>query len=330
MTSPFDSQPLHDAVVEAHARLRPFIRETPLEESPALGLEKKSGSSGSTVFLKLENLQHTGSFKARGALNRLLCLTQQERGQGVVTASSGNHGAGVAWASAQLGIEATVFVPEQASSAKVSLIERYGATVHRVGIDGLDTELHARDVAASRGATYVSPYNDAAVMAGQGTVAVELATQASSLDALYVAVGGGGLIGGIAAYLAHALPSTRIIGALPEHSPVMERSIRAGHVIEMESLPTLSDGTAGGIESDSVTFPVCEALVDEWMLVTEQEIAQALRRCIDAHHMLIEGSAGVALAAYERNRARHVGERVGIVLCGANISVDRLRQVLET
>ncbi|MEO7966325.1 MAG: pyridoxal-phosphate dependent enzyme, partial [Gemmatimonadaceae bacterium] len=146
MTSPFDSQPLHDAVVEAYARLRPFIRETPLEESPALGLEKKSGSSGSTVFLKLENLQHTGSFKARGALNRLLCLTQQERGQGVVTASSGNHGAGVAWASAQLGIEATVFVPEQASSAKVSLIERYGATVHRVGIDGLDTELHARDV----------------------------------------------------------------------------------------------------------------------------------------------------------------------------------------
>lgn len=330
---PVDLQALHDAVLAARERLRPYIRETPLEEVPASArLTGSPAGSSAEVLLKLENLQHTCSFKARGALHRLLCLTTDERRGGVVAASSGNHGAGVAWAASRLGIRAAVYVPEQASPTKIAMIERYGADVHRVGTDGLDTELHARAVAEERGATYVSPYNDLAVMAGQGTIGVELAEQAGAergLDAVYVAVGGGGLIGGIAAYLARALPAARIIGALPENSPVMERSVRAGTIVDMPSLPTLSDGTAGGIEPGAVTFPVCQALVKEWVLVSEAEIAAAMRRFMEEHHMLVEGAAGVALAAFERERARHAGERVAIVVCGANIALDRLRAVLR-
>lgn len=336
---PFDLEALHDAVLAARERLRPHIRETPLERvAQPSRLAGSRPASAAEVLLKLENLQHTGSFKARGALHRLLCLTADERRAGVVAASSGNHGAGVAWAASRLGIRATVYVPEQASRTKIAMIERYGAAVHRVGTDGLDTELHARAVAGTSGATYVSPYNDLAVMAGQGTIGVELAEQAGAeagvgvrrgIDAVYVAVGGGGLIGGIAAYLAHAMPSARIIGALPENSPVMERSVRAGAIVEMESLPTLSDGTAGGIEPGAVTFPVCRALVSEWVLVSEGEIAAAMRRFMEEHHMLIEGAAGVALAAFERARARHEGERVAIVVCGANVALDRLRAVLR-
>jgi threonine dehydratase len=330
MMIPGESPALYDDILAAHDRLRPYIRETPCDKSIALGWSDLDPGARTEVFLKLENLQHTGSFKARGALNRILCLTPAERARGVVTASSGNHGAGVAWASAQLGVAATVFVPQQAAATKVAMIERHGATVHRVGTDGLDTEQHARRIAEQQGRIYVSPYNDAAVMAGQGTVGVELASQLENVGAVYVAVGGGGLIGGIAAYLSRAIPSARIIGAQPENSAVMAHSIGAGRVVEMPSLPTLSDGTAGGIESDTVTFPVCQSLVDDWVLVSEGEIADAMRRFIDAHHLLIEGSAGVAVAAFEKNRARHVGERVAIVVCGGNISLDRLRDVIDT
>lgn len=326
MIASFDHLALYNEVVAAHERLQAYVRVTPCEESPVLCAT--ADDAAGRVFIKLENVQHTGSFKARGALNRVLCLTPEERKRGVVTASSGNHGAGVAWASAQLGVDVTVFVPTHAAATKVAMIERYGARVERVGIDGLDTEEHARRIANSTGSIYISPYNDPLVMAGQGTVGVELATQARTLDAVYVAVGGGGLIGGIAAYLSRAMPGVRIIGALPENSPVMERSVRAGHVIQMESLPTLSDGTAGGIEAESVTFPVCQSLVHDWVVVSETAIARAMCAFIDAHHLLIEGSAGVALAAFAQRRASHVGERVAIVVCGGNISLDRLRDAM--
>jgi threonine dehydratase len=314
---------LSEQVLAAHERLRPFIRITPFDESLAtrerLGVE---------TWLKLENLQHTGSFKARGALNKVLCLTPDERQRGVVSASSGNHGAGLAWACRTLGVRAHLFVPEGASATKVTMIRRYGAEVSFFGNDGLDTEQHARRVALDEGVVYVSPYNDIDVMAGQGTTGVEMAAQGPPLDAVYVAVGGGGLIGGIAAHLSEAMPSARIIGALPANSPVMAESVRAGHIVERESFPTLSDGTAGGIEPDALTFPVCQALVSEWVTVSEDEIASAMRTFIDEHHMLLEGSAGVALAAFTRNASRHAGQRVAVVICGANISRATLASVL--
>lgn len=341
-TQPVDPTSLPAAIEAARERVRAHVRATPFEPSLALGRRL-----GATVWLKGEHLQHTGSFKARGALHKVLCLTPAARRAGIVTASSGNHGAGVAWACAQAGASAVVYVPEQASPAKVAMIERFGALVRRFGVDGLDTEEHARDVAEREGRTYISPYNDLEVVCGQGTIGVEIveqlhavgngATRAAPpvLDAIVVAVGGGGLIAGVAAYLKHAMPAVRVIGALPANSPVMAESVAAGRIVERESLPTLSDGTAGGIEQGSVTFPLCQALVDEWMLVPEDAIADSMRRFIEDHHQLIEGSAAVAVAAAERYAAAHPRDggrpdpSIGIVLCGSNISNARLVEVLR-
>ncbi|MGH7712451.1 MAG: threonine/serine dehydratase [Gemmatimonadaceae bacterium] len=314
---------LAQAILAARERLAQYIRVTPNEPSPAF-----SERLNVDVWLKREHLQHTGSFKARGALHKLLCLTRDERRAGVVTASSGNHGAGVAWASRTLGVSALVFVPEGASTAKVDMIRRYGAIVEVHGTDGLDTEVFARQDAAKRGRTYVSPYNDADVIAGQGTVGVEIVEQLTSVDAVLVAVGGGGLIGGVAAYVKSRLPNVRVIGALPERSPVMALSVRAGRIVEFNSEPTLSDGTAGGVEADSITFELCRALVDDWVLVSENEIAAAMREFIALEHQLIEGAAAVALAALGRKAAEFRGRRVAVVLCGGNVSLETLQKVL--
>lgn len=310
-------------VVEAAGRVYPHVRETPLLDSLVL-----SRATGATVLLKLETLQRTGSFKLRGAVNKLLSLTEAERRAGVVAASSGNHGAAVAHAAQALGIPAIVYVPAGASPVKVAAMERSGAAVRVFGTDGLDTELEARAFASSSGRAYVSPYNDLEVVAGQGTIAVELRHQTARIDAVIASVGGGGLIAGIAADLKAWAPGVRVIGALPANSPVMAASIRAGHVVEMETKPTLSDGTAGGIESGAVTFPLCQALVDDWIEIPEDAIAGAMRHCLEVEHLLVEGSAGVAVAALERAATSLRGQTVVVVLCGANISAARLRDVL--
>lgn len=328
MTAAIDFESLPGAILAARERLRGHVRETYFDPSLALGKRLRG-----EVRLKSEHLQHTGSFKARGALHKVLCLTPEARARGVVAASSGNHGAGLAWGCRLTGTPAVIYVPEQASPTKVAMIRRYGAEVRFFGVDGLDTEEHARAVAEREELTYVSPYNDLEVMCGQGTIGVEMAEQAGGLDAVIVAVGGGGLIGGIAAYLKHIMPQVRVVGALPANSPVMAESVAAGRIVVRESFPTLSDGTAGGIEEGAITFPVCQALVDEWVLVDEDDIASAMRRFIEEHHQLVEGSAGVALAALERRAATGGtrgldGERVGVVVCGANISNARLVEVL--
>lgn len=312
---------LRAEVQAARARIRSHVRETPVERSRAL--EERDHR----VYLKLENLQHTGSFKLRGAFNKLLSLTPEQRGRGVVAASSGNHGAAVAWAADALGIRAEVFVPEHASATKVAAIRRLGATVTMFGTDGLDTEIEARAVAATRGCAYVSPYNDLAVVAGQGTLGSELQLQLPALDTIFVAVGGGGLIAGVAAELKGKWPDVRVVGCLPESSPVMARSVAASAIVEMPSLPTLSDGTAGGIEAGSITFPLCQALVDEWVTVSEAEIADGMRHCLTVEHMLVEGAAGVAVAGFRRYAAS-LGGVSAIVLCGANVTRDVLRTVL--
>ncbi len=312
---------LRNQIEAADSRIRPYVRETPVERSRALDTRTCK------VYLKLENIQHTGSFKLRGAFNRLLRLSDDERARGVVAASSGNHGAAVAWAAESLGISAEVFVPDHAAKPKVDAIRRLGATVTFFGTDGLDTELEAREVAQSRGCTYVSPYNDADVLAGQGTLGSELRRQLPRLDTVYVAVGGGGLIGGMAIDLKSFLPDVRLVGCLPEHSPVMAKSVAAGAIVEMPSLPTLSDGTAGGIEAGSLTFPICQRLVDDWVTVSEEEIAAAMRHCLTVEHTLVEGAAGVAVAAFWRQAPQCHGV-AAIVLCGANVSGETLRRVL--
>jgi threonine dehydratase len=309
-------------IVDAEARIRPHVRETPVVHSPAL-----SEAAGAEVWLKCENLQVTGSFKVRGATNRMLALSDDERRRGVVAASSGNHGVAVAHAAATLGIPVTVYVPEFVSPAKAAAMKRLRANVVTFGTDGLDTEIEARRVAGAERRTYISPYNDLAVVAGQGTVGVELRRQLDGISTVIVAVGGGGLIGGIAACLKHFDSRIRIVGAQPANSRVMIESVRNGRVVETPSLPTLSDGTAGGIELDTITFQLNRDLVDEWIEIPEDEIARAMRHAIEVEHMLIEGAAGVAVAAVSRAR-RPLSGKVAVVLCGANVSAARLREVL--
>lgn len=311
-----------DQIAAAEERIRPHVRETPLVHSPAL-----SEAAGADVWLKCENLQVTGSFKVRGATNRLLTLPAEVRGRGVIAASSGNHGVGVAHAGNSLGIPVTVYVPEFVSPAKMAAMKRLGARVEVFGTDGLDSEVEARRVADAGGLCYVSPYNDLSVVAGQGTVGVELRRQLTRIGTVVVAVGGGGLVAGIAAVLKHYDRGVRVIGAQPANSRVMIESVRAGHVVEIPSLPTLSDGTAGGVEADAVTFPLCRDLVDEWVEVPESEIARAMRHSIETEHLLVEGSAAVALAVVAEKRVAFNGSIV-VVLCGANVSAESLRTVL--
>lgn len=311
-----------DALIAAD-RIGDYVRKTPLEYSPYF-----SEITGANVWLKLENLQITGSFKLRGACNKLLSLSPEQTANGCVTASSGNHGAAVAHAMNTLGLTGVVFVPETASSAKVDAIRRAGAQVQFFGADGLDTEQHARQYATDNGMTYISPYNDTDVIAGQASCGVEIASQIDNVDALFVAVGGGGLIGGVAGFLKSVHPRMQTIGCQPAASAVMAASAKAGRLLEMPSEPTLSDGTAGGIEAGAITFGLCQELVDDYVLVSEDEIAEAMREFIDAHHMLLEGAAGVALAGLKQLGDRFCGRDVVAIVCGENISRDVLRGVV--
>jgi threonine dehydratase len=310
-------------IVLAANRISAYIRETPLDHSPYF-----SELSGANVFLKLENLQHTGSFKLRGAFNRLLTLSEAARKAGCVTASSGNHGAAVAWAMRALNVDGIVFVPEQTSPTKVDAIRRAGGEVRFFGTDGLDTEMHARDYAERSGLTYLSPYNDDCVIAGQGTCGVEIARQLTPVDAAFIAVGGGGLMSGVGAFLKSVNPAVQLVSCQPAASRVMTESVAAGHIVESPSRPTLSDGTAGGIEQGAITFDLCRELVDRFVVVGEDQIAEAMRGFIDSHHMLPEGAAGVAIAGFLDVASDFADKNVVIIVCGGNVSRDTLKKVI--
>jgi threonine dehydratase len=311
------------AAGQAAQRIAGLVRETPLDYSPRFSAE-----TGADVFFKLENLQHTGSFKLRGAANRLMTLTAEQRAAGCVAASSGNHGAAVAYAMQKLNVDGVVFVPEQISPAKVDAIKSYSGDVRFFGTDGLDTELHAREYAAEHGMFYVSPYNDDEIIAGQGSCGVEIASQLPDIDTIYIAVGGGGLVSGAGSVLKSHNPDVKVIGCQPAASAVMAHSVAAGHVIEEPSKPTLSDGTAGGVEQDSITFEMCQAVIDEFVLVDEESIAAAIRDFIDFEQQLIEGAAGVALAAMLAQKQEVAGRKIVVLICGGNISRATLKRVL--
>jgi threonine dehydratase len=310
-------------IVLAANRIGPNIRETPLDYSPYF-----SELSGANVYLKLENLQYTGSFKLRGAFNKLLSLTPEQRCAGCVAASSGNHGAAIAYAMKKLGVTGVIFVPEKTSSAKVDAIKRAGGEVRFFGTDGLDTEIHAREFAVEQDMVYLSPYNDADVIAGQGSIGVELAKQLPKIDAVFIAVGGGGLISGIGAFLKSVNPGVEIVSCQPAASAVMTESVKAGEIVELPSDPTLSDGTAGGIEAGSITFDICRDVVDRFVVVTEEQIAHAMREFIDSHHMLLEGAAGVAIAGFLEVAGDFEGKDIVIVICGGNISRVTLKDII--
>ena len=307
---------------EAASRVYSVVQETPLVPLPR---NARLASSG-MAYAKLEQLQTTGSFKLRGAANKLMSLSPQEAAAGVITSSTGNHGLGVAAAAKILGIDAEVFLSAQVTEAKQEKIRKQGARVRIVGADPLEAEVAAREAASNSGRSYVSPYNDPYVVAGQGTVAVELMRQLPDMDAIFIATGGGGLISGIGTLLRAQALHVEVIGCWPENSAVLYESLKAGRIIEAPESPTLSESTAGGVEQGSITFGLCREVMHHGVLVTEDEILSAMRWG-HAQGWAMEGASGVALAAYFKEAARYADRKSVVLICGGNPS-PAIRELL--
>jgi len=311
-----------DDVRAAAERIEPYITRTPLERSPGL-----SDLSGCDVWLKLECFQRTGSFKLRGALNALLSLPHEQRSRGVLTASAGNHGLGVARAAALAGAPATVVVPETASPAKIDALRHSGAELVLRGANYDEAEAAGRQLADDRGATFISAYNDPHVVAGGGTIALEIVDELPAARTLVVPAGGGGLIGGIGV-AAHGLdPRLIVYGAQSVASPALHAAKSAGHLVPVPIEDSLADGLAGNVEPGSITFDLVDQLVEAIVLVSETDIARAMRFALEHEHLLIEGSAAVVIAALQRGLLDlDAAGSVVLVLTGRNVAATVLRQ----
>jgi threonine dehydratase len=319
----FSAADVRAEVEQAETRIRPYVRETPLEYSPMLSEE-----TGARVFLKLETAQVTGSFKARGAFNKLLTLDARDRAAGIVTASTGNHALATAHALTTLGIDGEIFLPASASAIKVDALRARGARLRLVDADPGAVEVAARAHAGETGRTYVSPYNDPQVIGGQGTIAVELRREVESIDVVVVPVGGGGLIAGVAGYFKAVTPRVEIVGCQPRASAVMAHSVDAGRLLELPAGDSLSDATLGAVEQGSITFPICKTCVDGWELLDETDLRSAVRVVAAHHSILIEGAAALAVATLRQRRGAYRDRTVVLILSGAHIALPALASIL--
>lgn len=308
---------LYPRIADAHQALRPQVAVTPLSRSPAL-----SALTGCEVYLKCEHLQHTGSFKFRGASNKIRLLDAASRRLGVATVSSGNHGLGVALAGKLAGVPVTVYASAAASEVKLDAIRAHGAKVVAIDAPMLEVELEASRRAERAGLPFVPPYNDIDVIAGQGTIGMELTEQHPGLAAVFASVGGGGMISGIGAALEAVSPQTEIVGCWPRGSQALYRSMLAGEVVEWEERDTISDGTAGGVEPGAITLPIARRVIGRTALVDEAEIKAAMRKIAEAERWIVEGAAGVAAAGLIQLAEHYQGKPVAVVLCGRNIKLE--------
>ena len=317
---------LLENIIAANQRIKAVeggVRETPLELSSVF-----SERTGARFLLKGEHLQRTGSFKLRGAMNKVLNLSDEQRKQGIITASSGNHGVATAQAARVAGIDVTIYMAELASKMKLDKIKRLGAKTVLMAGNNVDVENAARATAEREGLTYVSPYSDWDVIAGQGTVGLELMEQCPDLAAVYVVVGGGGLIGGIGSYLKEVSPNVDVIACWPDNAKALYHCIEKGEIHEVTETETLSDGTAGGIEDGAITLPICAEVIDRNIFISEAEIASAMREMAAHENYIIEGAAGVALAAGLKDADAYQGREIAVVVCGRNIGMDTFLSVM--
>lgn len=314
MTSPLVSA---DAVRAAATRIRPYIGATPLRRAPTLGED---------VWLKLESEQTTGSFKVRGALNVLASLSAGERRAGVVASSAGNHGLGLAWAARQFGIPATIFVPRTAPAVKRDGIAALGAKVDATAPNYDGAHEAALAHAARTGARYVDPCSGPDLLAGQGTVAMEIAEQLPGVWSVIIPVGGGGLLGGMASWFRATMPRVEIFGAQSERTAALAKSLAAGRVVPITDEPTLADGLAGGIEETALG--IAEASLDAIALVTEDDIASAIALLHREEGLVVEGSGAVGVAALVTGALGEVPKPCVIVVSGRNIDPVRHSEVI--
>ncbi len=311
-------------VLAARERIRSSVYYSPCTHSQML-----SGMTGLDVHLKLENLQMTGSFKERGALNRIAMLTAEQGKRGVVAASAGNHAQGVAYHATQRGIRAVIVMPLTTPLVKVTATRGFGAEVVLHGANYDEACVEALRLCEAEGMTFIHPFDDAVVMAGQGTIGLELLEQVDGLEAVIVPIGGGGLIGGIACAVKESRPGVRVIGVQTARLPSMKQALAEHHPVTLEPGTTIADGIAVRRAGD-VTFPVVERYVDEIVTVDEDEIASAILTLLEREKTLAEGAGATALAAALQHRTSlPAGTKTAVLVCGGNIDVTLLSRIIE-
>jgi len=310
-------------ILQAHRRIAPFIRRTPLVRSPYL-----SAHTGADVWLKLECQQPTGSFKVRGALNKIGVLPPEEKGRGVVTGSAGNHGLGVAYAAQSWGgVRADIFVPTNAPPAKVDKLCHFDATLHLEGETYEEAHQAAENFARQTGAVYISAYDDVDVVAGQGTIGLEILTDLPETDLILVPVGGGGMVAGVATAVKGLNPGCRVIGLQPEASPAALLSLRDGVPYDpYDHEPTIADGLAGGF--GAVPFFLARTLIDQVLLAGEAEMRRAIFTLLDREQLVVEASGAIAIVPLLNGALQVAGQTVVCVLSGGNLTTALLRDIL--
>jgi threonine dehydratase len=306
----------------ARKRVQKWARRTPLEYSPEL-----SDITNAKVWLKLENYQLTGSFKIRGATNKILLLSEEERERGIVTASSGNHAQGLGYAAKQLGVRVKIVVPENTPKIKIDAIKKYDVKLIIKGEEYIESERIAHQIEQEEKMTFVSAYNDIDLIKGQGTIGLEIIEDKPDLDTILIPVGGGGLASGISSVYKQISDAT-ICGIQSDTSPVMYECIKKGFIHEIPLRETYADGLHGGLEPGSITFELCRENIDKWIIVTEDDILSAIKYLLHECHMMVEGAGAVGIASLLAEPARWKGKNIGVVISGGNLSLDTLRLVL--
>ncbi|MCH7680057.1 threonine/serine dehydratase [candidate division KSB1 bacterium] len=308
-------------ITSAHEKIQPHIRKTPLELSPQL-----SEKTGSEVYLKLENWQKTGSFKIRGALNKMLSLSSEEKQKGIITASAGNHGLGVAHAAKMLGIQGKIVVPENASLAKIKALQNYVLELLKQGRDYDEAEEIAWQIQKREDLTFIHAFSDPEIIAGQGTIALEILEELPETETIIVPIGGGGLIAGIAIAAKSINSKLKVVGVQSEASPAMFNAVQAARCVETPIEETIADGLAGRFVAE-FTLELTQKYVDEVVLVSENGIKEAIKLMIENEHMLIEGAAAVGIAALLEKKIKTHGKIV-VILTGRNIHSQVLKEIL--
>lgn len=309
----------------ARKRIASIVRRTPLLISPSLNQK-----TGINVLLKYENLQVTGSFKIRGATNKILNLSDEERDRGVITVSSGNHGRALSYVAEKLGVRATICVSRAVPANKRHAILELGAELIVEGENADETMAFADKLQAERGMTMVHPFDDLEIIAGQGTIGLELFEDFPDVDTVIVPLSGGGLLSGIAYTVKSIMPKIHVVGVSMDRGPAMVESLKAGRLVDVVEEPTLADALAGGLNKDNkYTFPIVQKYVDETVLVSEEEIGEAMWFCLNQHRILIEGGAAVGIAALLSGKVQQLGNDIAVVISGANVSMQTLKMIID-
>ncbi|MFD3448231.1 threonine ammonia-lyase [Microbacteriaceae bacterium 4G12] len=310
-------------IIQAHKNMKGIVHVTPLDYSRTFSELAKN-----EVYLKLENLQKTGSFKVRGSYNKMISLSKEELRKGVIAASAGNHAQGVAYSSYMLGIPCTIVMPKGAPLSKVQATKQYGANVELHGAVFDEALAYALELKEKRDATFVHPFDDERVIAGQGTVGLEILEQLDDVDAVICPVGGGGLIAGVAMAVKQKKPSTLIYGVQALACPSMQQSIKENRLITVESTPTMADGIAVKRPGE-LTFQLIQKYVDDIFCVDEMEIARTMLMLLERNKLLVEGSGASALAALLYHKIPIQGKKVVTILSGGNVDVNFISRIIE-